>query len=266
MRLAEKFRELSGKHECALIGYVMAGDPSVEDTVKVASALLTGGVDIIELGLPFSDPIADGVAIQKAGERALSAGMNTDAYFATAKKISGAPKVCMTYYNLVLRRGCEKFAKDCVDADITGLIIPDLPVEEAEYLLAACRKHGVDLIFLAAPTTTENRMKNIAEASSGFIYVVSLMGVTGARATLSGNIGSTLQKTRRFTGLPLAVGFGISKPEHVKEVIEAGADGVIVGSAFIRIIEENLGKKEKMLKVGKESESYAIFMVEDEAK
>ena len=247
MRIADKFRELAKKKEAALIGYVMAGDPSVEDTVKVASALLTGGVDIIELGLPFSDPIADGVAIQKAGERALSAGMNTDVFFATAKKITGAPKICMTYYNLVLRRGLEKFAKDCIDSDVTGLIIPDLPVEEADGLLCACRKYGVDLIFLAAPTTTEKRLEDIVEASSGFVYVVSRLGVTGVRDKVSGKVAPLLERIRAKTDLPLAVGFGISKPEHVKETVRAGADGVIVGSAFIRIIEENRGKRDRML-------------------
>jgi tryptophan synthase alpha chain len=247
MRIGDKFKELEKKKERALIGYVMAGDPSPEDTVTIAAALLSGGVDIIELGLPFSDPIADGVAIQKAGERALSAGMNTDIFFATAKKITGAPKVCMTYYNLVLQRGLERFAKDCVDSGVTGLIIPDLPVEEADGLLSACRKYGVDLIFLVAPTTTEKRLGGILEASKGFIYVVSLLGVTGVRDKLSGSVGPLLKRIRAKTDLPLAVGFGISKPEHVKEIIGSGADGVIVGSAFIRIIEENLSDRRKML-------------------
>ncbi len=247
MRIADRFKELSEKKEAALIGYVMAGDPSPEDTVEIAGALISGGVDVLELGLPFSDPIADGVAIQKAGERALSAGMNTDMFFGVAGRISGVPKVCMTYYNIVLQRGLGRFAGDCAAAGVSGLIVPDLPVEEAGGLRKECAKNGVDLIFLAAPTTTAARMEKILGASRGFVYVVSLLGVTGARDKLSGNIQPLLGRIRPKTRLPLAVGFGISRPEHVKDVVAAGADGVIVGSAFIRIIEENLGKRDKML-------------------
>jgi tryptophan synthase alpha chain len=173
--------------------------------------------------------------------------MNTDVFFETSKRITGAPKVCMTYYNIVLQRGLVRFAEDCIGADITGLIIPDLPLEEAAPLQKACKKCGVDLIFLAAPTTTEKRLSGIVAASSGFVYVVSLMGVTGVRDKLSGNIRPLLERIRKKSSLPLAVGFGISKPEHVRGVIAAGADGVIVGSAFVRIIEENLGNKDKML-------------------
>ena len=249
MKVQEKFSELKGKKEGALIGYVMAGDPSPELTVDIANALIRGGVDILELGLPFSDPIADGPTIQKAGGRALKAGMNSDVYFDSIKKIdSETPLVCMTYYNLVLQRGLDKFTQDCSDSGISGLIVPDLPIEESDPLLKECKNSGIDLIFLVASTTTEERMKKILDSATGFLYVVSLLGVTGARDSLSEGIKPTLEGIRKQNPkIPLAVGFGISKPGHVKEVLGSGADGVIVGSAFIRIIAENLDNKEKIL-------------------
>jgi len=248
MKLAEKFAELRKKKEGALIGFVTAGDPRLEDTRGIAEAMIRGGIDILELGLPFSDPVADGPVIQKAGERALRAGMNPDIFFEISGKIRGLPKAVLTYYNIVLQRGLDKFCKDCSKAGIEGLVIPDLPIEEAEPLLSACRKHDVCLISLAAPTTTDQRLEKILKASSGFLYVVSVTGVTGARKELSVQVKPLLKRIKQKSGdLPLAVGFGISKPEHVREVISAGADGAIVGSAFVRIIEENLQNKTEML-------------------
>jgi len=249
MKINDKFSELKERKEGALIGYVMAGDPTAEMTVKIANSLIRGGVDILELGLPFSDPIADGPTIQKADDRALKGGMNPDIYFGIAKKISGIPLVCMTYYNLVLQRGLDNFVKDCRDSGISGLIVPDLPIEESQPLLKECRNSGLDLIFLVAPTTTEERMKKILNSASGFLYVVSLLGVTGAREKLSEGIKPTLKRIRKLNpSVSLAVGFGISKEEHVREVLKAGADGVVVGSAFVKIIEENLGKEKRILK------------------
>jgi len=249
MKVEEKFAELKKRKEGALIGYVMAGDPLPELTVEVANALIKGGVDILELGLPFSDPIADGPTIQKAGSRALKAGMNPDTYFNIVKKIdSEIPLVCMTYYNLVLQRGLDKFTQDCKNSGISGLIVPDLPIEESNPLLKECKNSGIDLIFLVASTTTEERMNKILNSATGFLYVVSLLGVTGAREDLSEGIKPTLEGIRKQNPqIPLAVGFGISKQEHVKEVLGSGADAVIVGSAFIRIIEKNLDDKEKIL-------------------
>ncbi|MBN2013782.1 MAG: tryptophan synthase subunit alpha [Candidatus Altiarchaeota archaeon] len=249
MRIEEKFGELRGKKERALIGFVIAGDPTPEDTIDIVGAMIRGGVDIIELGLPFSDPIADGPTIQKAGERSLKAGMNSDVFFELVKKIEGIPKVCLTYYNLVLRRGLDEFARDCSRSGIDGLIVPDLPIEEAGPLLKACRRHKVNLIFLVAQTTTEERLQRILKDSSGFLYVVSLLGVTGVRDHISSGLKPLLERIKQISDeIPLAVGFGISKEEHVSEAIEAGADAVIVGSAFVRIIEENIGDREKMLK------------------
>jgi len=248
MTIKEKFEELKKKKEGALIGFVMAGDPSPAETFEIVNSLIRGGVDIIELGLPFSDPIADGVVIQKAAERARKLGMNPDLYFKIVREIKGVPKACLTYYNLVLQRGLEKFVLDCQRAGISGLIVPDLPIEEAEPLLNFCHKYDTNLIFLAAPTTTEERLRKILSVSQGFLYVVSLLGATGAREKLSKGLKPLLVKIKKFSqGIPLAVGFGISKPEQVKEIIKFGADGAIVGSALIKTIEKNLDNKKKML-------------------
>jgi tryptophan synthase alpha chain len=246
MTLEEKFKELKERNEKAFIGFITAGHPSAEDTAEIAHAMIKGGVDILELGLPFSDPIADGVTIQQASESSLRAGMNTDTYFDVAAGIKGVEKVCLTYYNLVLQRGLEQFVHDSESAGITGLIIPDLPVEESKPLLKACARHETDLVFIIAPTTTEKRMSKILDLASGFVYVVSLLGVTGERARLSDAVRpligriKELERSRDRPQIPLAVGFGISKPEHVRAVCEV-ADGAIVGSAFIKLIEERAG-------------------------
>lgn len=256
-KIAKKFSELKKEQKGVLIGFVTLGDPTPEDSLKIVRTLISGeGVDIIELGLPFSDPIADGPTIQKSSERSLKSGMNPDLYFKLAKKIdeyTEIPKICLTYYNLILQRGLEKFTKNCSEAGISGLIVPDLPVEEACPLIKECHREWVDLIFLVAPTTTKERLKMILKVARGgsFIYVVSLLGVTGARESLSDEIKELkpfLRRIKKISGkIPLAVGFGISKPEHVKEILNAGADGVIVGSAFVEIIEKNLKDKEKLL-------------------
>lgn len=248
MRISEKFKELREKDEGALIGFITVGDPRPEDTVDIANSLISGGIDILELGLPFSDPIADGPTIQRASERSLRNGINPDIYFEIVKKIDNKiPKVCLTYYNIVLKRGLEKFAQDCKDSGILGLIVPDLPIEEAEPLLRECKRNHIDLIFLVAPTTTEERLQKIFKKASGFLYVVSLLGVTGTRKEFSKTIKPTLEKIKKSDPkIPLAVGFGISKPEHVEKVMRAGAQGAIVGSAFIRIIEKNLDDRKKM--------------------
>jgi len=247
MRLEEKFKELKERKEKALIGFVTAGYPTAEDTREIARAMVKGGVDILELGLPFSDPIADGVTIQRASERSLEAGMNSDVYFEVATGIKGVEKVCLTYYNLVLQRGLDDFISDCESAGIKGLVVPDLPVEESKPLLRICDRHETDLIFLIAPTTTDKRMARILDVASGFVYVVSLLGVTGAREQISDAIHPLIRRIREVklsVSIPLAVGFGISKPEHVRTVCEV-ADGAIVGSAFIRMIEKGLKSKSK---------------------
>lgn len=252
-RIAEKFRELHRKKEAALIAFVTAGDPTIEDTVDIAKTLEKGGADVIELGLSFSDPIADGPTIQAASQRALKAGMNTDVYFEITKKIRKnvkVPLVCLTYFNPVVKRGIGRFMKDCNESGIDGVIIPDVPVEEAKEITEKANDNGVDTIFLIAPTTTDERMKKILDSTHGFVYLVSLLGVTGARRELSETVKETLKRARKIAKrkIPLAVGFGISTPKHVREVIALGADGAIVGSAIVNLIAKNSGDREKMLR------------------
>jgi len=250
-RITARFEELLGRGEGALIAFVTAGDPEIEATPKIAKALEEGGADMIELGLCFSDPIADGPTIQAASERALKAGMNPDIYFETVRKIRKivkVPLICLTYFNLVLKRGINHFMEDCRKSGIDGVIIPDLPVEEADEVMEKADENGVDVIFLVAPTTTEERMKKILNSARGFVYLVSLLGVTGARKELSKTVGETVRRARRASEkrIPLAVGFGISTPEHVREVIRSGADGAIVGSAIVNIMAKNKKNLERM--------------------
>jgi tryptophan synthase alpha chain len=249
-RIDSVFRGLRRKKEGAFIAFITAGDPDYETSLAAAGAIIKGGADILELGLPFSDPIADGPVIQQAGQRSLAAGMNTDVFFRFAGELRARhaiPLLCMTYYNLLFHRGLDTFTSECKKSGIDGLIIPDLPVEESKPLLTACNKNGIRLVFMAAPTTTDRRLKAIAQASKGFLYVVSVKGITGVRKDVSGDVRPLVKRIRKLDKtIPLAVGFGISKPEHVKAVLESGADGAIVGSALINIIEKNLEDKGKM--------------------
>jgi tryptophan synthase alpha chain len=253
MRIADNFQELSERGEGALIVYVMAGDPSLSLTKKIVRALEKGGADMIELGLPFSDPIADGPTIQAASERALKAGMNPDTYFGMIKNVRGntdIPLICLTYYNLVLHRGIDRFMKDCFESGINGIIIPDLPIEEAKQTIIEANKNDVDFIPLIAPTSTEYRIKTISSVAHGFIYLVSLLGVTGAREELSLTVKDLIDKVQRAAKreVPIAVGFGLSSPQHVRDAIRSGADGAIVGSAIVNIIAKNKEEtEEKML-------------------
>lgn len=250
-KIDEKFIELRKKREKVFLGFVTAGDPDFKTSLEIVDSLVKGGVDILELGLPFSDPLADGPAIQKASQRSLKNGMNTDRFFGfieELRKKHSLPVVCLTYYNLVLHRGLEKFSSDCRKFGLDGLIIPDLPVEEASPLFKACSKNNVHLIFMVAPTTTNKRLRRIMKVAKGFAYVVSLRGITGVRKQLSDEVKPLIKRIRRVNDrIPLAVGFGVSNPMHVKSVAEAGADGVIVGSALIEVIERNLKNKGKML-------------------
>ncbi|WP_305065648.1 tryptophan synthase subunit alpha [Methanococcoides sp.] len=235
MRLADKFNELRNRNETALLAYVCAGDPDIDSTPRIVDSLIKGGADIIELGLPFSDPVADGPTIQAASERALSGGMNPDRYFELVGSLDvQVPLVCMTYYNLIFKRGIERFVKDCVSSGISGLIIPDLPAEESNDLANCCSKEGVDLIFLVAPVTTDERIEMILSKTSGFVYIVSRLGVTGTRSNVTAATSDIISRVR--TDIPKAVGFGISNAEQAAKIIDAGADGVIVGSAFVDII------------------------------
>jgi tryptophan synthase alpha chain len=245
-RIEETFRELREKGEGALIGYLTLGDPDMETSEKLVRRI-SKHVDILELGIPFTDPIADGPTIQAAIERSLEAGTNTDIAFRMVKSLrkSGVdvPFVFMTYYNIVLQYGEERFVRRCRETGVEGILVSDMPLEESEDLLSLCRRHGVDFIFLIAPTTTEERIKKIVKEASGFVYLVSLLGTTGARDRLQKRTLKVTRWARKYVkDKPLAVGFGISKPEHVRAVLSAGADGVVVGSAFVKLIGEK-GKR-----------------------
>ena len=250
-RIEKRFAELSSKKEGALIAYVMGGDPSPRLTPDVVRWLVEGGADIVEVGIPFSDPIADGPSIQAAGVRALRAGATPASVLESVRAVrrdSDVPLAAMTYYNIIYSRGVPDFLDAAAAAGLDGLIVPDLPVEEASQLAEAARGRGMDLVQLAAPTTSDARFRAIVDCSAGFLYLVSLMGVTGARGGLGEGALELVARARRHTGgrLPLAVGFGISKPEHVRAVTGAGADGVVVGSAIVDVIAGSLDDRPAM--------------------
>jgi tryptophan synthase alpha chain len=246
-RIANRFAALRQKGEKALVAYIMAGDPTPEATPRLVRALEKGGADIIELGLPFSDPLADGPVIQAAGQRALRNGMTTDRLLGIVAEVRRAgstiPIAVMGYYNMILARGVERFCADAKAAGVDGLIVPDLPLEESEPLLAATRAQRMNLVPFIAPTSTPDRLKRTAAAANGFIYAVSLTGVTGERESLPVRFKNVVTQVRQHTDLPVAVGFGISRPEQVREVCTV-ADGVIVGTAFCRICGEGLPEEE----------------------
>jgi tryptophan synthase alpha chain len=240
-RIGRLFERLRSEHRPALIAYITAGDPSPARTPALVAALERGGADLIELGVPFSDPIADGPVIQRGSERALKAGTTVSKVLEIAAEIrkhSEIPLLLFTYMNPVLRYGLDALARDAVAHGIDGCLLTDLSVEEAEPYVAAMRHAGLDTVFLAAPTSTERRMKLVAEYSTGFIYLISRTGVTGEQTSLSDGVAPLVESMRRVTRLPLAVGFGISTAVHARAV-GAIADGVVVGSAFVRVIEQN---------------------------
>jgi len=239
MRISEKFKELEKRGEKALILYIMCGDPSAEATVRIAEKVIRSGCDILELGLPFSDPIADGPTIQAAGQRALAAGMNTDRYFDTCRRISGVPKVCMTYYNLIYNYGLERFAKACSSSGVTGIIVPDLPPEEAGPLEKACDAAGIDLIYIVSPETSQKRLDLVRRAGpGGFVYLQSVLGITGVREFMKLDLKKRISEIRKVIPLPVAVGFGVSTQAQVKDLASQGADGVIIGSALVKLAAE----------------------------
>jgi tryptophan synthase alpha chain len=245
VRLRDRFDRLKERGEGALLAYITLGDPSPEESFTLAQSLIdSGSVDVLELGVPFSDPIADGPVIQAAVDRALKAGMNTDLAFSLTKKLDKkVPVVYLTYYNIVLQRGVEKFAGDCRDSGVSGLIVADLPFEESGMLRGACRANGVDYIHIVTPNTPPARMRMILEDASGFVYLVSSMGVTGARRDLAGGLKETVARALECSnGTPVAVGFGISQPEHVRAVLGMGAGGAIVGSAIVGLAANKKGE------------------------
>jgi len=250
--IGKVFQKLKSQGDGALIGFVTGGDPEPRFTPVLAEALVKGGVDIIELGIPFSDPIADGPTIQAASVRALEAGTTPKMVLGMAGEIKrkcGVPVVILTYYNPVFRMGLENFFRLASNCGVDGVVVPDLPVEEADDYSEAARACGVDTIFLAAPSTSMERLHKIVECTSGFLYLVSHFGVTGARESLEDSTVQLIKRVLPYTAgrVPLAVGFGVSKPEHARCIIQSGADGVIVGSAFVNIVHKHQGDVGRML-------------------
>ena len=225
----------------ALIAYITVGYPSVNDTLKVVPVLVENGCDMVELGIPFSDPLADGATIQKASFQALKHGVTPKLCLEVAQKLSrkiDIPLIFMTYFNLILNFGLDAFCSGCAKSGVDGLIIPDLPPDEGFELEGIAKKRNVDLIYLLAPTSSDQRINLVAERARGFIYLVSVTGVTGARSSLPGELNDFISRVRKAAKQPLCVGFGISTPEQARHVA-AAADGVIVGSKIIQLLESD---------------------------
>ncbi len=253
-RIDKKFQELRDQGASAFMPYVCAGDPHPDLTSKLLLTLEEAGADLIELGVPFSDPIADGPTIQRASERALTHHISLQQILeiaTTIRKQTDIPIALMSYYNPIFRMGEDTFCKAAQDAGIDGLIIPDLPPEQAQSLLEVAPKYNLATIFLVAPTSPPERMQLIASVSTGFIYCVSVTGVTGARATLSDEVALMIAELRKHTDKPICVGFGISTPEQATQVAKR-ADGVIMASAIIDVYEKNIGDEAKLLSAVKQ--------------
>jgi tryptophan synthase alpha chain len=234
--ISAAFQRLNG--DGALVAYVMGGDPDLGTSAEVIDAVVRGGADIVEVGIPFSDPIADGKSIQAADVRSLAAGTTPakvlDLIDAAKSRHPRVPVVAMTYYNILFSNGLDRFLEAAKGHKVDGLIVPDLPFDEIQEYAPLARRHGLDAVLLVAPTTTPARMRSIAAHTSGFLYLVSLTGVTGARADVQQSTVGLIRSAKRYAAkVPLGVGFGISSPEHVRAVLDAGADAVVVGSAIV---------------------------------
>ena len=240
-RIKEKFSELKSKKEKALVSYIMVGYPSENATLSAIRGLVKGGADIIELGFPFSDPIADGPVIQKASTGSLNNGIKIEKFFKLVKKIrkeTNIPLILMTYTNILYKQGYQKFIKNAKNAGIDGLILPDMAIEESKGYLSAAQMQKMDTIFLVSPNTQKNRLLKIAKATSGFLYMVAVFGTTGIQTKIHQYTIDALKSTkRRVKNVPVGVGFGISNEKDVKKYVSVGADAVIVGSANIKIME-----------------------------
>ncbi len=247
--IEQKFRELGNRAEGVLVAYLMGHDPDPKAFMANAESLIEGGADVLEVGIPFSDPIADGPVIQAAGTRALSAGATPQKIIDTIGELSSQftiPIVIMTYYNPILAMGIEHFMRNASDNGVKGIVVPDLPMEEGDRFREMALKHHLDCIHLAAPNTSAERLRSIVEKSKGFLYVVSLYGVTGPRDTVSAESLETVKKIKSLARgrIPISAGFGISQPEHVSSLMRAGADGVIVGSVLVRTVANHLDDPE----------------------
>ena len=255
-RIMKMFNDKQNSNEKIFMPFLVAGDPNIEQ-FKILILAIEPYVDILEIGIPFSDPIADGPTIQEANVRAFNAGINTKLALDAIREIrtkTEKPIVILTYYNILIQgadtieASLDKTFNNLKESGVDGIVIGDLPIEEAGLALKACQKYNINLIFLIAPSTTEDRLNKILKEAKGFIYLISVMGVTGARDSVAQITKDTIKRIKLKTNdvLPVLVGFGISQPEHAKTIVEAGADGVIIGSAIVNIIKKNLNDFEKM--------------------
>ncbi len=243
----EVFSEL---RRAALIPFFVIGDPDFDTSLAIVKTAIDAGADVLELGIPFSDPIADGPTIQKADIRALTSGMNVQKareFTEKVKDYKDIPIGLLMYYNLIYQYGTQKFFRDFHKAGVNSVLIADLSIDDADEITGPAASAGLDTVFMITPNTDPERMKLIASKTTGFIYTVSLLGVTGSREELSDTVEGLVGKLKKLTSVPVCVGFGISKPQHAAAVASAGADGVIIGSKIVQLIENNLGNKEKML-------------------
>ncbi len=241
-RISQAFGRAAREKRAAFVAYLCAGDPDFNTSLAACRAVLDAGADVLELGVPFSDPLADGLTNQLAAQRALDGGMTAARVFELVQKVrefSQAPVIFYTYYNLVFANGVEAYVRAAKEAGVDGMLTLDLPPEEAGEVLAACAKHGLKTVFIVAPTTPAERLPRIGAAATGFIYYVSREGVTGIRDQVAANIPEAVARIRQHTALPVAVGFGISTSDQVRQVARA-ADGVVVGSALVNVIRDNL--------------------------
>ena len=234
----------------ALIPFFVIGDPDFDTSLEIVKKAIDAGADVLELGIPFSDPIADGPTIQKADIRSLNSGMTVKKameFIREIKKYKDIPIGLLMYYNLIYQYGTEKFFSDFHNAGVNSILVADLSIDDADEITPAAKAANLDTVFMVTPVTKTERMKLIAAKTTGFIYAVSVLGVTGSRDQLSGSVSGLVGELKKITTVPVCVGFGISKPEHAAAVVSAGADGVIIGSKIVRLIEENLNDKQKML-------------------
>lgn len=246
----EVFSELKGQNRAALIPFFVLGDPDFDTSAELIKTAIDAGADILELGVPFSDPIADGPTIQKADIRALHQGMNVHKALELIRQIKqhkDIPIGLLMYYNLICHYGVEKFFKDFHDAGVNSVLVADMTIDDADEILGSATAAGLDTVFMVTPITTEERIKQIAGKTTGFVYTVSVLGVTGSRERLSDSVEGLIGRLKSLADIPVCVGFGISKPEHAQAVARAGADGVIIGSRIVGMIEANLGHRQQMV-------------------
>lgn len=245
---SEMFNQVEKKGEGAFIPFIVAGDPDFETSLEIVKEYVNNGANALEIGFPFSDPVADGPSVQTADLRSLGSGMNTEKSFEFIRRIrefTSIPIGLLVYYNLVYKMGIESFYKKASETGVNGILAADLPPEEAEEAVTYAEKYKIDQIFMVAQTTSNERIEEIIKMCSGFLYIVAVMGVTGARSDIKKSTVDLIKRVKNHTDLPLAVGFGISKPEHVRDVIKSGANGAIVASAMIDIITKNITDIEK---------------------